>query len=39
MPYEHIIVETHDRTGFIKLNRPTVLNALNSQLITELNRA
>ncbi|HIC70805.1 MAG TPA: enoyl-CoA hydratase, partial [Alphaproteobacteria bacterium] len=39
MPYEHIVVETHDRTGFIKLNRPTVLNALNSQLITELNRA
>ena len=39
MPYEHIIVETHDRTGFIKLNRPTALNALNSQLIAELNRA
>jgi len=39
MPYEHIVVETHDRTGLIKLNRPKVLNALNSQLITELNRA
>ena len=39
MPYEHIIVETHDRAGFIKLNRPKALNALNSELITELNHA
>ena len=39
MPYEHIIVETHEGAGFIKLNRPKALNALNSSLITELNHA
>jgi enoyl-CoA hydratase len=35
--YETIIVETRGRVGLITLNRPKALNALNSQLIGELN--
>jgi len=37
MTYETIIVETRDAVGIITLNRPKALNALNSQLIDELN--
>ena len=44
MTYESIIVETHvlasgDKVGVIKLNRPQVLNALNSDLVREMNDA
>jgi len=39
MSYKHIVVETRDQAGFIKLNRQKAMNALNSQLIAELNRA
>ncbi len=39
MAYENIIVETHGRVGVIRLNRPSALNALNSELIAELTRA
>jgi enoyl-CoA hydratase len=39
MTFETIIVETHGKTGLIRLNRPQALNALNSQLIGEVNRA
>jgi enoyl-CoA hydratase len=44
MTYESIIVESHmlasgDKVGVIKLNRPQVLNALNSQLVREVNDA
>ena len=39
MAYQNIIVETHDRAGLIRLNRPKALNALNSALIGELNEA
>jgi enoyl-CoA hydratase len=37
--YECIIVETKGRVGLIRLNRPQALNALNAQLIKELNTA
>ena len=36
MSYETILVETHERVGLIRLNRPKVLNALNSTLLKEL---
>jgi enoyl-CoA hydratase len=39
MAYETILVETRGPVALITLNRPTVLNALNNQVITELNRA
>ena len=34
-----IIVERHDRVCLVRLNRPQALNALNAQLIDELNQA
>ena len=37
--YETLIVETRGAVGVITLNRPNALNALNSQLIAELNCA
>jgi len=39
MSYETIIVETKGRVGVIRLNRPQVLNALNSTVKTELGKA
>lgn len=39
MSYQNIIVETHDRVGLIRLNRPQALNALNSELMGELTKA
>ena len=39
MAYENIITETRDAVGIITLNRPKALNALNAQLIDELNSA
>ncbi|MFG1300557.1 enoyl-CoA hydratase [Xanthobacter sp. V3C-3] len=39
MAFETILVERYDRVGLIRLNRPQALNALNSQLIGELNSA
>ncbi len=39
MAYETILVETRGRVGLVTLNRPTQLNALNDQLIGELNQA
>jgi enoyl-CoA hydratase/carnithine racemase len=36
MSYETILVETLDRVGLIRLNRPKALNALNSTLLHEL---
>jgi enoyl-CoA hydratase len=37
MAYETIVVETKGRVGIITLNRPKALNALNSQIVKELN--
>ncbi len=39
MSFETIIVETHGRVGLLRLNRPHALNALNAQLIAELDQA
>ena len=39
MAYETILVEVDERVGIIRLNRPQALNALNAQLINELNAA
>src|SRR3989337_3373705 len=37
--YETISVSTKGKVGLITLNRPHALNALNTELISELNRA
>jgi enoyl-CoA hydratase len=39
MTYQNILVETKNRVGMIRLNRPQALNALNRALITELGQA
>ena len=39
MSYETILLETHGRVGLITLNRPQALNALNAQIVSELNHA
>ena len=39
MEYKNIIVETRGAVGLVRLNRPHALNALNSELIAELNAA
>jgi enoyl-CoA hydratase len=39
MAFETILVETHGAVRLIRLNRPDALNALNVQLISDLNRA
>ncbi|EKM95573.1 enoyl-CoA hydratase/isomerase [Stutzerimonas degradans] len=39
MTFETLLVDIQDRVALITLNRPQALNALNSQLISELNAA
>jgi enoyl-CoA hydratase len=39
MAYKTILVETRGKVGLVTLNRPQALNALNSELIGELNAA
>jgi enoyl-CoA hydratase len=37
--FEHILIEKKDRIATVTLNRPDVLNALNGQLVGELEKA
>jgi len=39
MSYENILVETRERVGLIRLNRPQRMNALNDALAVELGQA
>jgi Enoyl-CoA hydratase/carnithine racemase len=39
MSYSTILVETRGKVGLITLNRPEALNALNSELLREMNEA
>jgi enoyl-CoA hydratase len=39
MAYETILVESRGPVGLITLNRPKAMNALNAQLVGELNQA
>ncbi|MFH0021703.1 enoyl-CoA hydratase [Pseudomonas fluorescens] len=39
MTFETILLEIHGRVGLITLNRPQALNALNAQLVSEVNQA
>jgi enoyl-CoA hydratase len=39
MAYETILVETKGKVGVVTLNRPEALNALNGQIIAEINTA
>jgi len=39
MNFETILIETQERVGLITLNRPQALNALNTQVLDELNLA
>ena len=39
MNYETILLDIHGRVGLITLNRPQALNALNTQLVSEVNHA
>ncbi|HVL70723.1 MAG TPA: enoyl-CoA hydratase [Beijerinckiaceae bacterium] len=39
MAYDTILVETRGKVGLVTLNRPQALNALNSTVVGEINRA
>ncbi len=39
MSYENIVVETRERVGLIRLNRPQRMNALNDALAAEMSKA
>jgi enoyl-CoA hydratase len=37
--FKTILVETHDKVGLVRLNRPQAMNALNNELLAELMEA
>ena len=39
MPYTSILIETRDRVGLVRLNRPEAMNALNPTILRELMEA
>ncbi|MBF8776980.1 enoyl-CoA hydratase [Pseudomonas fulva] len=39
MAFETILLDIHGKVGLITLNRPQALNALNAQIVSELNQA
>ena len=39
MTYETILLDIRDKVGLITLNRPQALNALNAQIVSEINQA
>ncbi|WP_288650516.1 enoyl-CoA hydratase [Pseudomonas sp. UBA5568] len=39
MAFETILLDIHGKVGLITLNRPQALNALNAQIVNELNQA
>jgi enoyl-CoA hydratase len=39
LEYKHILIEITDNIGWVKINRPEILNALNSELIKSLTQA
>ncbi len=39
MEYKHILIDVSDNIGWIKINRPEILNALNSEVIASLTQA
>ncbi|HEN8711683.1 MULTISPECIES: enoyl-CoA hydratase [Pseudomonas] len=39
MAFETILLDIHDKVGLITLNRPQALNALNAQIVSEINQA
>ncbi|NIM98733.1 MAG: crotonase [candidate division Zixibacteria bacterium] len=39
MEFKNIIVETKDKVGIVKMNRPDAMNALNTETLQELDRA
>lgn len=39
MEYKNLIIETTDGIGFVKVNRPKALNALNSETLSEIKAA
>jgi enoyl-CoA hydratase len=39
LEYKHVLIEVTDNIGWVKINRPEILNALNSEVIVSLTQA
>ena len=39
MTFDNLLIERDEATAIVTINRPTVLNALNTQTLDELRRA